>query len=69
MHFLKHTSYLLTALGLFTAGTGWILDFDPVYLLIGVLLAWAGIVKIAVVAIWTKVAMMGTTDHHPIAGQ
>lgn len=68
MHFLKYVSYVISAVGLIMALAGWLLDLDQVYILIGVLLAWAGLVKIAVVAIWTKVAMMGTEDHHPIAG-
>lgn len=69
MQFLKYTSYLISAVGLIVAAAGWILDLDQIFILIGVLLAWAGIVKIAVVAIWTKVAMIGTEDHRPIAGQ
>lgn len=69
MQFLKYTSYLISAVGLIVAAAGWILDLDQIFILIGVLLAWAGIVKIAVVAIWTKVAMIGTEDHRPIAGR
>lgn len=69
MDLLRYTAYLMTAIGSITVGAGWILDLDQVYMLVGVLLAWAGIVKIAVVAIWTKVAMIGTDDHRPIAGE
>lgn len=69
VHVLKYASYLIGAVGLVLAIAGWILDLDQMYILIGVLLAWAGFVKVVVVAIWTKVAMMGTEDHRPIAGQ
>jgi len=69
VQFLKYTSYVLTVAGLVVAGAGWILELSPVFILIGVLLAWAGVVKIAVVAIWTKVAKLGTEHHQPIAEQ
>lgn len=67
MHSLKHLSLVLTAIGCAMAGAAWIFDLDQVYILAGVLLAWAGIVKIAVVAIWTRVALMGTDDHRPVS--
>jgi hypothetical protein len=69
VQFLKYTSYVLTVAGFVVAGAGWILELSPVFILIGVLLAWAGVVKIAVVAIWTKVAKLGTEHHQPIAEQ
>lgn len=68
MRFLRYISYVLAALGLVVAGAAWALDLDQVYILGGILLAWAGIIKIVVVAIWARVAMMGTDDHRPIAG-
>ena len=67
MHVLKNLSFVLTAIGIAMAAAAWILDLDQVYILGGVLLAWAGIVKIAVVAIWTRVALIGTDDHRPVS--
>jgi len=67
VHTLKNLSFVLTAIGLGVAGTAWIFDLDQVYIVGGVLLAWAGVVKIAVVAIWTRVAQMGTDDHRPVS--
>lgn len=59
----------MTGAGLALIAVTWIMDLDQLYVLIGVLLAWAGFVKIAVVAIWTKVAMIGSDDHKPVTGQ
>ncbi len=67
MHSLKYLSLVLTVIGCAMAGAAWIFDLDQVYILAGVLLAWAGVVKIAVVAIWTRVALMGTDDHRPFS--
>ena len=68
VHMLKYLSMFLTAIGVLMAGAAWLLDLDQVFILGGVLLAWAGVVKIAVVAIWTRVALMGTDDHRPVSG-
>lgn len=69
MHVLNSLSLILTVMGVALAAGAWLLDLDQVYILGGVLLAWAGIVKIAVVAIWTRVALMGTDDHRPVSGR
>lgn len=58
----------MTGIGLALVAIAWIMGLDQIYILIGVLLAWAGFVKIAVVAIWTKIAMIGSDDHRPVAG-
>lgn len=68
MHILKSLSLVLTGIGVLMAGAAWLLNLDQVYILGGVLLAWAGVVKIAVVTIWTRVALMGTDDHRPVSG-
>lgn len=67
MHVLKYLSWFLTAIGVVMAAAAWVLGLDQVFILGGVLLAWAGIVKIAVVAIWTRVALMGTDEHRPVS--
>lgn len=58
----------MTGIGLALVAIAWIMGLDQIYILIGVLLAWAGFVKIAVVAIRTKIAMIGSDDHRPVAG-
>lgn len=68
MDLLNRISLLMTGSGLALVAIAWIMGLDQIYILIGVLLAWAGFVKIAVVAIWTKIAMIGSDDHRPVAG-
>ena len=68
VHVLNYLSFGLTAIGVVMAAAAWVLDLDQVFILGGVLLAWAGVVKIAAVAIWTRVAMIGTDDHRPVSG-
>lgn len=63
MKYLHIASFAITALGLLIALACALLGLDAVWLLAGVLLTWAGIVKIVVVLIWTRVAHLGT-DHH-----
>lgn len=66
MRHLSNASYAITAIGILVILAALILRLDTSILLTGVLLAWAGIVKIAVVTIWTKVAGMESRDHQPI---
>lgn len=67
MRRLTAISYVLTAIGILMVLAASILSLDTSIILAGVLLAWAGIVKIAVVLIWTKVAGMESSDHKPIS--
>jgi len=64
---LSNTSYALTAVGIVIVLFALVLDLAPWITLSGVLLAWAGIVKIAVVLVWTRVAHMETDKHRPIS--
>lgn len=66
MRHLSNASYAIIAIGILVILAASILSLDTSILLTGVLLAWAGIVKIAVVTIWTRVAGMETRDHKPI---
>ncbi len=66
MRHLSLSSYALTLIGIALVAVALVMDLEPWILLAGVLLAWAGIVKIAVVVIWTKVAGMDTDKHKPI---
>lgn len=67
MRHLSIASYALTAVGVLLALVASIMNLDTSIVLAGVLLAWAGFVKIAVVLIWTRVAGMETKDHKPIS--
>jgi len=67
MRYLSIASYAITAIGVLIIVVASLLGLDTSIVLAGVLLAWAGIVKIAVVLIWTRVAGMGTNDHKPIS--
>lgn len=65
---MKHlyiASWAITALGLIIALASALLSLDAVWLLAGVLLTWAGIVKIVVVMIWTRLAHLGSDRHVP----
>lgn len=55
----------ITVLGLLTIATASIFPIDVVWLLAGIMLTWAGVVKIIVVLIWDRVAHLGTNDHQP----
>lgn len=65
MKYLNLTSWLMTILGILACIAYAVLGLDTVWLLGGVLLTWAGIIKIAVVLIWTKLAHLGTDRHSP----
>lgn len=66
MRHLSIASYALTAIGILIVLVASIMSLETSIILAGVLLAWAGIVKVAVVLIWTRVAGMDTNDHKPI---
>lgn len=65
MKYLHLTSWIITLLGLVITIASRILDIDPMWLLAGVLLTWAGIVKIIIVQLWTRLAKLGTDEHVP----
>jgi hypothetical protein len=65
MHHLKRISWAMTAVGIAVVVLSVSIDLDAMWLLSGVLLAWAGVVKIVVTLIWTRVAQMGTDEHRP----
>ena len=65
MRHLQLTSYAMTLLGVLLAVVASVADLGAAWVLAGVLLTWAGIVKIAVVLIWTRLAHLGTGQHSP----
>ena len=68
MKHLNIASWAITALGLLAIIASAVLDLNAMWLLAGILLTWAGIVKIIVVLIWTRLARMGTDRHRPEKG-
>ena len=66
MRHLHLASIAITALGLLAMILATLFDLGAAVLLAGLLLTWAGIVKIVVVYIWTHIAGLGTDRHHPI---
>jgi hypothetical protein len=65
MKHLRLTSYAITAAGILLAVIASFGELGAAWTLAGILLAWAGIVKIVVVLIWTKLARLGTEQHLP----
>ncbi len=65
MRFVRIATWAITALGLLMAAAALLLSLDQVWLLAGIMLIWAGIVKIVVVLIWDRIAHLGTNDHQP----
>lgn len=61
MRYLRWTSYAITLAGILLAAVAGLTKLGDVWMLAGILLAWAGIVKIIVVMIWERVADL----HHP----
>ena len=66
---LKHLttiSWAITILGILTVLIGSLLGFSPIWLLVGIFLIIAGVVKLAMLLIWTRLARLGTDEHSPI---
>ncbi len=67
-HYVRHLrwmSYLLTAVGIVIALAAALAGLGAGVLLTGILLAWAGIIKIAVVAIWATIARLDESRQRP----
>lgn len=65
MHRLWSVSLLMVAVGLVLCLAGVALGLGPVWTLAGLLLAWAGLVKLVVVHLWRGVANPERAAHHP----
>lgn len=65
MKHLRTLSWAITILGILLIAGSQVLNMGLTWLLAGALLTWAGMVKIIVVLIWTKVAHLGTDEHRP----
>ena len=66
MRHLRLMSYGLTLLGVITLVSAFVFDLGATFQLTGLLLAFAGMVKVIVVYLWTQVANLGNDRHDPI---
>lgn len=65
MRYLRSISYLLAGIGLAMIVLATLLDLREMWILAGMLLVVAGIVKIVMVHVWVNVAGFGSA-HHPL---
>ncbi len=63
---LRRLSWALAAAGIILTAASIAFSLNESLILTGIMLAWAGIVKIVVVYLWTSVAGLGTDRHDPI---
>ena len=66
MRYLRMASIGVTVLGALAVLAAVILDLGPAVIITGILLAWAGIIKIIVVYLWTHIAGLDSDRHDPI---
>lgn len=62
---LHYLSVVLLAIGVLSILIGTVGGGSELWVLAGILLIVAAVVKIAVIWIWVHLARMGTDDHHP----
>lgn len=62
MHSLRWVSILLFVAGLLLMAAGSLFSLDPGWTLTGLLLAWAGLVKVIVVRLWRGIAAPGGAE-------
>lgn len=65
MKYVRISSWGMTLLGMVCIALTAILNLELMWLLSGILLAFAGIVKLTILLIWTKLAHFGTDRHVP----
>lgn len=65
MRYLRWASYSITLAGILLAIVAGATGLGDVWVLAGILLAWAGIVKIIVVAIWEHLADLKHPENAP----
>ncbi|HYI25273.1 MAG TPA: hypothetical protein VD767_07680 [Thermomicrobiales bacterium] len=66
MRHLRTIAWAMTLAGVALAIGAMAFSLDEMLVLAGIMLAWAGIVKVIVVHLWTNVAGLGTDRHDPI---
>lgn len=65
MHQLRNVSIAMTLVGLALIALGMIFDLPTMWTLVGLLLAWAGIVKVVVVVLWKGIFAGNAVDRSP----
>jgi hypothetical protein len=57
---------IITVLGAVMSALAVVASLDALWLLAGILLVITGVVKFAMLSIWTRIARLGTDEHQPI---
>ena len=65
MRHLRTVSVAMTVLGLALVAVATILDLPVTWTLVGLLLAWAGVVKVVVVVLWRGLVAANAADRSP----
>jgi hypothetical protein len=65
MTYVRFSSWGMTLLGLACIAATAVLNLDLMWLLTGILLAFAGIVKLTIMLIWTRLAHFESDRHIP----
>lgn len=65
MKHLHRASWAIFIVGVVIAVVAGLADLNATWLIGGVLLAWAGFVKIVIVQLWSRLAKLGTDQHKP----
>lgn len=66
---LKHLttiSWAITVLGVLVTLAASLSGLSPLWMLVGIFLIIAGVVKLGMLLIWTRLAKLGTDEHSPI---
>lgn len=65
MRQLRNVSVAMTVLGIALVAIATIFDLPAMWTLVGLLLAWAGIVKVVVVVLWRGIFAANASDRSP----
>ena len=65
MKYVQYSSWGMTILGMACIALTAVLGLDLMWLLTGILLSFAGIVKLTILLIWTRLAHLGMDRHVP----
>lgn len=66
LRYLRYTSWGMIILGILAIASATLLSVDPVWMILGIMLLLAGVVKVGSLLIFTRIAKLGTDEHKPI---
>lgn len=66
LHHLNLVSLAIVALGVISLGWGIVTTDGELWQLAGVMLILAGLIKVAVIHLWVRLAGLGTDRHDPV---